>query len=301
MKIAPKILAVSFITALISTTPVHAGTFYLGINAGASRLKDFCANTASGFECKDTTLAYGLDGGYQFGEMFGVELGYGLYGSPHTKGTLFGSSFEVMQQITAAKLAATLTVPIGTSFAFTGKLGVVRMNSNLTGTSASGTAIPSYSTFNASPIYGAGIKYSVNESMAMHLQYEYIAKVGDDTTGTDTLSLLTAGLTYSFGNTPAHTSPAKHAATRPMAQAPLRFAVFLQKPAPENKQALTAAIADACQCQPIFVRMYSATAVIYQIELAPELTFPDFKNSLLGSNSALGIKEIMQSKEAAKY
>jgi OOP family OmpA-OmpF porin len=295
MKIAPKILAVTFITALITTTSVQAGPFYLGINAGASRLKNFCANTASGFECKDTTLAYGLDGGYQFGEMFGVELGYGLYGSPHTKGTLFGSSFEVIQQITGAKLAATLTVPIGTSFAITGKLGVVRMNSNLTG-----TAIPSYSTFNASPIYGAGIKYSFNESMAMRVQYEYIAKVGDDTTGTDTLSLLTAGLTYSFGKTPAHTSPVKHAATRPMAQAPLRFAVFLHKPVPENKQALTAAIADACQCQPIFVRMYSATSVIYQTELAPELTFSDFKNSLLGSNNALGIKEIMQSKEAAR-
>jgi hypothetical protein len=34
---------------------------------------------------------------------------------------------------------------------------------------------------------------------------------------------------------------------------------------------------------------------MYQIGLAPGLTFPDFKNALLSDNIALGIKGLMQS------
>jgi OOP family OmpA-OmpF porin len=302
MKLTPSLLAATFISIILTLTSAQAEPFYLGVNAGASRLKEFCTNTAAGFECKDTTLAYGLDGGYQFGEMFGMELGYGLYGTPQTKGTLFGSAFDVTQQLTAAKLAATLTVPLSTSFAFTGKLGVVRINSTLTSTSASGTPIPSYSTFNASPLYGVGIKYSLNETWAMRMQYDYIAKVGDETTGTDSLSLLTAGLTYSFGKTRARTDSTRPAAQKPrvQTQAPLQFSVFLHQPPPGNKQALTAAIAKACLCQPIFVRMNGATSVIYQIELAPGLIFSDFKYNLLGQNDALGIKGLMQYQDQAR-
>ena len=106
------------------------------------------------------------------------------------------------------------------------------------------------------------------------------------------------GLTnlYNFGKSKPRTSPAKapvqaeSAATQP----PIRVIVFLEQAPPADKQLLTAAIAEACKCEAIFVRFYSSNAITYQINLAPQQTFSTFKSALLPGDPALGMKAIMQ-------
>lgn len=297
MKHEAKLIAITFASCILWATSAVASSYYLTLNAGAARLKDRCANTATGFECKNIAPAYGLDAGYQFSEMFGAELGLGNFGLYKTSGQLFGSDLDVSHQVLGAKLSATITVPLSNSFALTGKLGAARTSTNASTSYAPGPAIEPYTASANSLVYGLGFKYKLNDSFALRMQYENIAKTGDETLGTDSLSLLTVGLSYQLGktkNSPLSSKPyAQAPASKP--QPPVRFIVFLERAPGEDKQKLASAIGEACQCDPAFVRMYNNTSVMYQINLAPGLTFPGFKNALLGDHIALGMKGLMQS------
>jgi len=280
----------------------QAGPFYMKGSAGISKLKEFCASPASGFSCNDISPTVTLDGGYQISDTFGLEFGYGMYGSPKSSGTILGANLDVTENISGLRLAATATLPLSNSFALTGRLGVSRANLTVNSTLTPGAAIPSYTASSTSLSYGAGIKYSIDKYYSLHVQYENLGKVGDDTIGTDTLRLLTIGISYSFGRSkPTATTSRPVVQEQPpavvptiKAQPPQRVIVFLQTPPPENKQQLTAAVAEACQCTPVFVRMYSNTAVVYQINLPLGQTLTEFNNKLLTKNTSLGIKTLMQ-------
>lgn len=76
-------------------------------------------------------------------------------------------------------------------------------------------------------------------------------------------------------------------------QSPIRIILYFQHPTSENKQ-LSSAIADACSCQPVFIRSYSGDALIYEIELPQGQTFATFEKSLMRHSGELGIKLIEQ-------
>ncbi len=292
-----KLIALACSSCILLATSAYAGPYYLTLNAGASRLKDFCNSTAAEFECKNTTPAYGLDAGYQFSNMFGLEFGLGSYGTPQIRGLLFGSDLEITHRILGAKLSGTITVPVSYSLSVTGKLGAARTSTSASSTYAPGPAIEPYTAGATSLMYGLGLKYSLSETFALRMQYENIARTGDETLGTDSLSLLTVGMSYQFGQTKTALRPVRPRVQVPATnlQPPIRVIMFLDRAPGEDKQKLVSAIGAACQCDPVFVRMYNNTSVMYQINLAPGLAFPAFKNTLLSSNAALGIKGLMQS------
>jgi hypothetical protein len=243
-----------------------------------------------------------LDGGYQFSDNFGLELGYGKYGSPKSSGTLLGANLDVTEDISGLRFAGTAILPISNSFALTGRLGVSNASLTVNSTLTPGAAIPGYKASSTSLSYGAGIRYNINKNYGLHLQYENLGKVGDDTIGTDTLSLLTVGISYSLGkprpaattNKPAAQGEAAAVALTPKSQPPQRVVIFLTAPPSQDKQQLLSAVAEACQCSPDFVRMYSNTAVVYQISLPLGQTFSSFSSKLLPGNPSLGMKNIMQ-------
>jgi OOP family OmpA-OmpF porin len=302
MKKISNLLIFTFVTGSLWISNTQAGPFYIKGSAGISKLKEFCASPASGFSCVDISPTVTLDGGYQLSDTFGLELGYGTYGSPKSSGTTLGANLDVIENISGLRFAATATLPVTNSFALTGRLGVSRANLTVNSTLTPGAAIPSYTASSTSLSYGAGIRYSINKYYGLHVQYENLGKVGDDTIGTDTLSLLTVGISYSLGR-PKPTATANRPVVQgqppavvqpPKSQAPQRVIVFLKAQPPEDKQQLSAAVAEACQCTPVFVRMYSNTAVIYQISLPLGQTLTEFNNKLLSGNSSLGIKTLMQ-------
>lgn len=307
MKKITVLVAATLMASILGSPSAEAGPYYITVNAGLSKLKDFCSSPAAGFTCKDSASAYGLDGGYQFSDMFGLELAYANYGTPETSGLLFGSNLKVTEEISGLRFSGTATFPISNSFAFTGKLGVSRNSLNVISTVTPGPVIPAYTASSTSLAYGVGVKYSINESVALRVQYENLGKTGDETIGTDTLSLLTVGISYNFGKSGRFgKSGPRKIANKPVvqgqpataqpatAQPAMHVIVFLENAPPVDKRLLTAAIAEACKCEPIFVRLYSSNAVTYQISLAPGQTFLTFKSALLPGDPSLGLKTLMQ-------
>lgn len=298
-----RLIAITFISSMCMATLADATPFYVSFNAGMSKLNDFCAHPAAGYSCSDTASAATLDLGFQASDMMGVELGYGNYGKPSTSGPYAGSNLEVAEELSGLRLMGIASIPVSKSFALTGKLGVSRANLNVISTVNPGSAIPTSSASSTSLAYGVGIKYTIDRYLSLRAQYENLGKIGDDTTSTDTLSLFTVGITYNIGKPRPHTSIAEpvfrgnQAATqRTTALPPIRAIVFLNRAPADDKQQLTAAIAQACQCQPTFVRMHTSTAVVYQVNLLPGQTFLTFQNALLLGDASLGIKGLMQTK-----
>ena len=288
----------ALLASILGSPLAQADPYYITINAGLSRLKDFCSSPAAGFTCKDSAIAYGLDVGYQFSDMFGLELAYANYGSPKTSGLVSGSNLEVTEEISGLRFSGTASFPISNSFAFTGKLGVARTSLNNISTVTPGPVIPNYTAHTTSLAYGVGVKYNINQSVALRVQYENLGKIGDETTGTDTLSLLTLGVSYNFGKSKPLTNSTRPAVqVEPAtAQPPIRVIVFLEQAPPADKKLLTAAIAEACKCDPIFARYYNSNAVIYQINLASGQTFSSFESALLPGDASLGMKAVVQDK-----
>ena len=301
MKKITVLFAATLMASILGLPSAEAGPYYITANAGLSKLKDFCSNPAAGFTCKDSATAYGLDGGYQFSDMFGLELAYANYGTPETSGPLFGSKLKVSEEISGLRFSGTATFPLSNSFAFTGKLGISRTNLNVISTQTPGPSIPSYTASSTSLAYGAGVKYNLNPSVALRVQYENMGKTGDETIGTDSLSLLTMGISYIFDKSKPRALSNKPGvqgrsttAQPATAQSSMSVVVFLEHAPPVDKRLLTAAIAEACKCEPVFVRFYSNNAVTYQINLAPGQTFSSFKSALLPGDASLGITGLMQ-------
>lgn len=190
----------AIITSTVTASLAEANPYYVTLNAGAAKLKEFCTNTASAFNCTDIAPAMMLAGGFPFNDTFGLELGLGYYGAPQIKGVLLGRNYEVAHETYGMNLSGTASYPVSKSAAIIAKLGVSHnvLNAIVTGlpvTSASNTALT----------YGIGIKYIIHPSYSLRVQYEYLGKVGDETTGTDTLSLLTVGVSYNFTTLPSRT------------------------------------------------------------------------------------------------
>lgn len=295
-KITGLIATSLIIIGVLVTNFAEAAHYYVAINGGTSRLKDFCANPAAGFSCKDSAFAYTLDGGYQFSEMFGLELGYGSYGAPQTSGLVSGSNLEVTQEISGFRFSGTASFPVSSSFALTGKMGFASTSLNVSSIVSPGPVIPSYSVSTTSFSYGAGIKYNINKSTALRVQYENLGTVGNETIGTDTLSLLSVGISYHPDSLRPRATKNKSAIPAAPQTEPttIRVIVYLKQPPAAGGPQLTAAIAEACQCQPIFVRLFSSNAVIYQVNLAPGQTFSSFASALLPGNASLGIRLVEQ-------
>lgn len=76
-------------------------------------------------------------------------------------------------------------------------------------------------------------------------------------------------------------------------QLPIRAIIYFQRPTADNKF-LSAAISEACNCQPVFFRHYLADALIYEITLPQGETLAAFEKALMLNAVQLGIKAVEQ-------
>ena len=304
MKKINSLIATTFFISMLAVPAVEAGSYYVAAHSGVSRLKNYCANLATGFTCNNISPALSLDGGYQFNDKFGLELGAAYYGTPQTSGVVpgFASTLAITQHMSGLKFSGIASFPVTKTFAYTAKLGISSTIWYINSTVTPGPTIPAYLSSRTSLLYGVGIKYRVSQSFALQAQYESLENIGDETTGKDSLALITVGLSYTFGksglrtitNTQKSENNSVIQANLPPAQPPLSVIIFLEQAVPENIQLLTNAVSKACQCQAEFIRLYNRNAAVYQISLAAEETLSTFKNTLLKSDASLGIKSLMQ-------
>jgi len=79
-----------------------------------------------------------------------------------------------------------------------------------------------------------------------------------------------------------------------------RAIIYFRQPASDNPK-LSAAISDACRCQPAFFRSYPGEALIYEITLPSDYTFADFQKALLMQADELGIKSVEEERLIPVY
>ena len=300
-------ICIILMTVIFTVHPAFADTetgaypYYISANLGQAKLTDRCTNLAAGFSCKDSALSYALDGGYQFNKYLGLEFTLASYGSPKTSGTVLGSNLEVADEVSGFRFSGTLSLPLTDSFALTGRLGYAQTNINVISIVAPGPSIPNYQTSSNTFAYGAGLKYNLNKNFSLHVKYDNMGQIGDDTAGKYNLSQLSAGISYSFdlarprqADNKAIGNKQPLQAESPSTQASIRIILQFKKSPAKNSPELKVAIAQSCQCEPYFVRLQNMNSIIYQINLATDQTFANFRDALLTRNSKLGIKDLTQ-------
>lgn len=188
MFINPKVIVVALIFGA-AVSPAKADYFYGALDIGQSTVKDACTGLPKGVNgCNDTDTLYRVAGGYQYTPEWGAEVSYADYGKAGA-GMLLGATVD--WQVSGFQLSGTGTFPAGDAIFFLAKLGVARLKLNLSG----GTSATATSTKLA---FGIGAQYDITRNISARAQYEYLGIVGDNNTGTSTVTLLSVGAVQKF-------------------------------------------------------------------------------------------------------
>lgn len=166
--------------------------WYLEANVGESNASD---KTYPG-NVSNTGLGESLNLGYKFTTFVAGEIGFANYANTRVKNP--AGTNVAKDRHYSYDIAGKLMLPIGaTGFEVFGKLGVGRINSNVTVTDASGAYAYGYSfnagTHSANGIYlGAGADYAITPNLLVNGQWA--RQKGSNNTGD--LDLYSLGLAY---------------------------------------------------------------------------------------------------------
>jgi OOP family OmpA-OmpF porin len=167
--------------------------WYLEANVGASNASD---KTYPG-NVDNTGLGESLNLGYKFTPFVAGEVGYANYANSRIK-TASAGTHVAKDRHYSYEIAGKLMLPIGTTGAEVfGKLGVGRINSNVTVMDANAAAAAGYSfnagTHSANGLYlGAGADYAITPNLLVNGQWA--RQKGSNNTGD--LDLYSLGLAY---------------------------------------------------------------------------------------------------------
>ncbi len=75
---------------------------------------------------------------------------------------------------------------------------------------------------------------------------------------------------------------------------PVRVIVTFDHLPAANDQRPMRLIAEVCACTPVFVRQYLGHAVIYEITLPSNMSYPGFESTLLNRGAAIGVRAVEQ-------
>ncbi|HEY6094031.1 MAG TPA: outer membrane beta-barrel protein [Gallionellaceae bacterium] len=182
-----KILVTATIAVAICGPAWADGFVYGAADVGQSAAADACVNVGpagSRSGCKDTAGAFRLALGFQFVPMLGAEASYGYYGSA----SLGASSGD--WKASGLQVSGIGNVPLGDGFFLTAKLGIAATRLELSAVNSSVTS--------TNLAFGIGARYDFTRDVAVRAQYENLGDVGDATTGTTRLTLVSAGIVLKF-------------------------------------------------------------------------------------------------------
>jgi OmpA-OmpF porin, OOP family len=145
-------------------------------------------------------------GGYQFSQMYAMEVGYTKFSNADVKGTsnvLSGIS-KVNYDTYAIDFVARVSIPVGVGFDVFGKLGAAYLKeiSTLNGTSTAPGSVGvnvhiSDMENKVFPTFGVGASYDFSPNILGDVSWMHIQRLGDNPVrNTDFVGL---GLTYNFG------------------------------------------------------------------------------------------------------
>jgi opacity protein-like surface antigen len=180
MKMLKKICAATLVYGL-TVAPAMAEGFYAALDVGQTDAKDTCNTGVDG--CNDSSTAIRAAGGYQFTQIWGMEVSYATYGKANLGGT-YGD-----WKTSGVQASGIGTFPVAESFSVLGKLGVARIEHQVNGATSTRTNLA----------WGLGAQYDFNKRIAFRAQYEQLGTIGDaNTTGEAKASLISVGALYRF-------------------------------------------------------------------------------------------------------
>lgn len=163
------------IIATLFTGAARAEDSYIGLSrtTPGEAYGDFAG--ARHVENYNNPLALKLYGGVNFTENYGVELGYGFFGTWKVADPAAGSRKELRFSSRMMYVAGRAVMPVGDSLSLFGKAGLavnrVRTQSN--------TDLPSSRTSAVRPMLGFGADYKLIKNLSAVLEFDYYNKVKD--------------------------------------------------------------------------------------------------------------------------
>ena len=218
-KTAIALAIASLAAATVAQAAPQANTFYVGAKAGwASFHYGYTQyeNPSVGSGTLTNSFTYGVFGGYQIIDNLAVELGYDDFGRAKLRN--YGET-AAKHTNHGAHLSLKASYPIIEGLDVYGRVGAALIRSDYkTGEGYSNTwsnATREHS-LKVSPVFAGGLEYSLPSlpELALRLEYQWVNKVGKlkNTDGTrydytPSISSVTAGLSYRFGQGQAPVAP----------------------------------------------------------------------------------------------
>jgi len=168
--------------------------FYGGLGVGRNYTDLDSGSIAGAKDEKDT--AWKFFGGYQINRYIGIEGGYVDLGKASVTGASGGNPAAATLDSKVWQAAAVGSVPFGQQFALTGKLGVARADTDITG-NIGGTPIAT-TDHNTAPTYGLGMRYDISKNVGVRGEWERFRLGGGNIAGKSDADLFTVNALYRF-------------------------------------------------------------------------------------------------------
>ncbi len=206
-----RILVSSIVLMAASSLAVADSGFYGALDLGQSTMNIDCSLgslTSLGFTsstCNDRNTSLRAAVGYNFNGHFAAEGSYINLGKYSVVATGTNSlsqpiSATVNQDVSEIQLAAIFSEAIADNFSWLVKVGLARWDLKGTGNvsvAGVGTPINVPSATGIDFLFGVGVKYNINEKVAVRFQYDR-HNVGDSNTQKSTITMPSAGLVFKF-------------------------------------------------------------------------------------------------------
>ena len=158
---------------------------FVGGSIGSATIDD----RFDGLDIDADTSAYRIVGGYQFGDLFGLEIGYQDFGDLDTNIVIGPVSSQTSISAEGWTAGGTLDLPLGDNFSLFGRAGVFFWGAEV---HVDGFSIDVPSDEN--PYYGAGARVKVSPNLSLIGDWSRFELNDVDT---DVISI---GFQYRFGN-----------------------------------------------------------------------------------------------------
>lgn len=126
---------------------------------------DACDNTPN---CDDSSTAFKLVGGYDFGSGLAAEIGYIDFGKAHLSD--FGISADL--KVSGPTFGIALNAPLSSAAALNMRLGIANLKTKISAT-VSGFGSASDSETNTVPYFGVGLNFGVTSNVRLELGADF--------------------------------------------------------------------------------------------------------------------------------
>jgi OmpA-OmpF porin, OOP family len=159
-------------------------SFYMGVSVGQTKIDTGVSGLTGTASLDESDTGYKIFGGYQFDQIWGVELQYADFGKASLKGnngdrfTFEGTQYEFLANnsevsVKAKSLGAAIVAGYNVSSVVRPyvKLGLHRWDSDASVSSNAGNI--SISDNGTDPFYGIGVQFSITDQLAARIEAEH--------------------------------------------------------------------------------------------------------------------------------